>query len=275
MSDSESSPAPGPGDLVADSRRIWDTNAEAWDTKMAGGGGFQNALMAPTIEAMLDIRPGERVLDIACGNGIFARRLADLGATVVASDFSPRLIELAQARSADYADRISYAVADATDEAQLLALAGPDARLFDAAICANALMDMPAVAPLFRAVARLLKPGGRFVFSIMHPCFNGQAIAMQAELPDYADGPVYSIKVAQYLSAQTTKGLAITEQPLQQYYWHRPLHLLLNPAFEAGLVLDRLEEPPFRPDPPPASAFSWANYDMPPLLFARLRPAAR
>ena len=275
MTPGDGAPAPGPGDVLAESRQIWDTNADAWDTKMAGGGGLQTVLIAPTVEALLQIRPGERVLDIACGNGLFARRLADLGATVVAADFSPRLIELAQARSAEYAGRITYAVADATDEAQVRALAGPEGAPFAAAICINALMDMPAIAPLFRAVAGLLGPGGRFVVSVMHPCFNGQAMALQAELPDYADTPVYSVKVTQYLSAQTTKGLAIGEQPLPQYYWHRPLHLLLNPAFEAGLVLDRLEEPPLRPAGPPPGPFSWAHYDMPPLLFARFRPAAR
>src|SRR4051794_30257802 len=117
--------------LIAESRQIWDTNADAWDAKMGSGGGFQTILIEPTASRMLDIRPGERVLDIACGNGIFTRHLAKLGAEVVASDFSPRLIELAGKRTTEYADRITYHVADATDEAQLLALAGPDRQLFD------------------------------------------------------------------------------------------------------------------------------------------------
>jgi 2-polyprenyl-3-methyl-5-hydroxy-6-metoxy-1,4-benzoquinol methylase len=228
--------------------------------------------MLPVFERLLDLQPGERALDIACGNGLFARRMAALGATVAAADFSPRLIELARQRTVEHADRIAYHVADATDEAALLALAGPEGAPFDAALCSNALMDMPAIAPLFRAVRRMLRPGGRLVLSVMHPCFNGQAMAMLAELPDYAQTPAYSIKVSRYLSAEVTQGLAISDQPRQQYYWHRPLHALLNAAFEAGLVLDRLEEPPA----PPASApgeFNWANYDVPPLLYARLRPA--
>ena len=57
----------------------------------------------------------------------------------------------------------------------------------------------------------------------------------------------------------------------QQYYWHRPLHALFNPAFAAGLVLDRLEEPRITADAPSANPLNWANFDMPPLLFARLR----
>jgi 2-polyprenyl-3-methyl-5-hydroxy-6-metoxy-1,4-benzoquinol methylase len=259
--------------LIAESRNIWDTNAEAWDKRIGGGGGWQTTLIAPTVERMLNIQAGERVLDIACGNGQFSRRLAALGATIVASDFSPKLIELAKGRTTENTDRITYHVVDATDESQLMALAGEENLCFDAAVCNNALMDMPAIEPLFRAVAKLLKPDGRFVFSIMHPCFNGLSIAMQPELADYDADPTYSIKVSRYLSAKVTKGLAISEQPLQQYYWHRPLHVLFNSAFTNGLVLDRLEEPVISADPPSKNAFDWSNYDMPPLLFARLRPA--
>jgi 2-polyprenyl-3-methyl-5-hydroxy-6-metoxy-1,4-benzoquinol methylase len=259
--------------LIAESRDIWDTNAEAWDKKIGSGGGWQSILIAPTVERMLNIQPGENVLDIACGNGQFTRRLADLGASIVASDFSPRLIELARQRTTEHIDCITYHIVDATDEAQLLALAGPEKPRFDAAVCNNALMDMPAIEPIFRAVRQLLRPGGRFVFSIMHPCFNGLSMSMQPELADYAAEPTYSIKVSRYLSADVTKGLAITEQPLQQYYWHRPLHVLLNSAFSNGLVMDRLEEPAITRETPSKNACDWANYDMPPLLFVRLRPA--
>ena len=260
--------------IINESREIWDTNAEAWDKKIGAGRTWQTTLIAPTVERMLNIQAGESVLDIACGNGQFSRRLAELGAKVVASDFSPKLIELAKARTTEHAARIAYHVVDATDEGQLLALAGEQQERFDAAVCNNAIMDMPAIEPLFRAVAKLLKPEGRFVFTVMHPCFNGLAITMQPELPDYAHTPTYTMKVSRYLTWDVSKGTAIREQPLQQYYWHRPLHVLLNSAFESGLVMDQLEEPKSPGDVPSNNAFDWANYDMPPLLFVRLRVSA-
>ncbi len=259
--------------IISESREIWDTNAEAWDKKIGSGGGWQTTLIAPTVERMLNIQAGETVLDVACGNGQFSRRLAELGAKVVASDFSPRLIELAKRRTIEHADRIAYHVVDATDETQLLALAGDNQQRFDAAVCNNALMDMPAIEPLFRAVAKLLKPKGRFVFTVMHPCFNGLSMALQPELADYATHPTYSIKISRYLSWEVSKGTAIREQPLEQFYWHRPLHVLLNSAFSSGLMMDRLEEPRLADVVVAKSAFDWVNYDMPPLLFVRLRPA--
>lgn len=258
--------------VLAESRAIWDANAENWDQRIGGGGGWQTLVIAPTVERMLDIQSGENVLDIACGNGQFSRRLADLGAKVAASDFSPKMIELARERSGDYADRVRYSVVDATDEAQVLSMAAEGER-FDAGVSNMALMDMPAIEPMFRAVAKLLKPEGRFVFSVAHPCFNGFERTMQPELPDYDDTPTYTIKIRRYLSATIDKGLAIPNQPKQQYYWHRPLHSLLNSAFTSGLVMDWLEEPPIPvTDPSSKGAFNWANYDMPPILFVRLRP---
>src|SRR5918997_866780 len=108
--------------LVEESRRIWDQNAEVWDSGMEAPTSWQKVLIAPVVERLLGLQPGETVLDIACGNGIFSRRMAELGAYVVASDFSPKLIELAKARSTQYVDHIEYHIADATDESQLLSM---------------------------------------------------------------------------------------------------------------------------------------------------------
>jgi SAM-dependent methyltransferase len=80
------------------------------------------------------------------------------------------MIEAARQRTKEHADRISYEVVDATDEDSLLALG--DLASFDAAHCAMALFDMAQIEPLFRAVAALLRPRGRFLSSVIHPAFN-------------------------------------------------------------------------------------------------------
>lgn len=254
--------------LVEESRHIWDQNAEVWDSRMETATSWQKVHIAPVVERLLDLRPGETVLDVACGNGIFSCRMAELGAYVVASDFSPRLIELARSRTTEQADRIEYQVADATDETQLMAMGE---RHFDAAVCNMALMDMPAIEPLFRAVSRMLKPGGRFAFSVSHPCFNTSHATMMVEQDSDTGDVTHSIKVSGYLSVHTTMGVALREQPAKQYYWDRPISVLLGAAFAAGLVLDALEEPHFKRDTSSNDRLDWSNYDMPPVLFARLR----
>src|SRR5436305_7719498 len=129
-------------------QEAWNQNAALWDEKMGEGNLFQRVLISPTSERLLDLKPGELVLEIACGNGVFARRMAQLGAQVIATDFSQNLLERAKARATDHADRIEYRLVDATDEAELLTLGK---RRFDAAICNMAIMDMAEIEPLMSA----------------------------------------------------------------------------------------------------------------------------
>ena len=106
------------------------------------------------------MQPGERLFDVACGNGQFSRQMAAAGVTVVAVDSSSVFLERAQAHTqnagTEIAQRIRYDQVDATDEEALLAV-GEEA-LFDAAVCNNALMDMAEIKPLFSALFKLLRP---------------------------------------------------------------------------------------------------------------------
>jgi SAM-dependent methyltransferase len=275
-------------------RSAWNENAAFWDERMGEGNDFVEVLIWPATERLLELRPGERVLDIACGNGLSSRRLAAMGAHVVAFDFSEEMIAYARERTTRYAERIEYLVLDATDEAALLALG--EGR-FDAAICNMALFDMAEIKPLMRALARLLRPaqaglrpaqaglspapaglrpGGRFVFSVLHPCFNSPHMAHVAEMED-REGEVvtvYSVKVFGYLSSTVARAVAIRGQPKPQLVFHRPLQVLLGAGFDAGFILDGLEERAFPPDHPAGkNPLGWGrNFsEIPPVLVARMR----
>ena len=254
-------------------REAWNRNAAFWDERMGEGNDFVEVLIWPPTERLLALRPGERVLDIACGNGLTSRRLAAVGAEVVAFDISEEMVTHARQRTVEHADHIQYLVLDATDEAALMSLG--ESR-FDAALCNMALFDMAEIKPLFRALVRLLRPGGRFVFSVLHPCFNSPHIAHVGERQD-VEGEittVYSVKVFGYISSTVAYGLAIPGQPAPQPIFHRPLGTLLGAGFEAGFVLDGLEERAFPPDHPAGTKhLSWGgNFsEIPPVLVARMR----
>lgn len=271
-----------------ETREAWEANAAYWDARIGEGNDFVNVLIWPATQRLLDLRPGERVLDAACGNGVYARKLAALGADVVAFDFSEKLIALARERGAGATDdsfdalrtgfrrttgSIVYHVVDATDEGAMLGL-GEHA--FDAAICQMALFDIADIDPLMRAVARLLKPGGRFIFSVMHPCFNNIHSVHFAEQED-RDGDIvttYGVKITGYLRASLRRGVAIRGQPEAQWYFHRSLQTLFGAAFDAGFVLDALAEPSFPPEHNSGrEGLSWGgNFsEIPPVLVARMR----
>jgi hypothetical protein len=96
----------------------------------------------------------------------------------------------------------------------------------------------------------LLKPGGRFVFSVVHPCFNNPATVQMSELEDRNGSIVttYSVKIAPYKTPFTQVGLAMHGRPVPHPFFHRPLSFLLAPALSAGLVLDGFEERSFPPE---------------------------
>ena len=251
----------------------WEENAAYWDARIGEGNDFVETLIWPVTQRLLELRLGQRLLDAACGNGLYARRAAALGVDVVAFDFSANLIQLARERVTPHASRITYHVLDATDEPALLALGE---NTFDAAMCNMALFDIADVGPLLRALSRLLRPGGRFCFSIMHPCFNNAYTTHVAEMED-RDGETvttYSVKVPRYMTSGTAYGAAIRGQPKPQLYFHRPLQTILGAVFEAGFVIDALEERAFPPDHPPSShPLHWGAdlSEIPPVLVARAR----
>jgi 2-polyprenyl-3-methyl-5-hydroxy-6-metoxy-1,4-benzoquinol methylase len=261
-------------ELHEETRSIWDQNAAFWDERMGEGNDFQGILVNPASERLLDLQPGETVLEIACGNGLFARRIARLGVHVVATDFSAQLLERARARTTQYSERIEYHLVDATREDEILALG---VHRFDAAVCNQAIMDMTDIEPLMRGIRQVVKPGGRFVFSVCHPCFNHTGVALSVEEAT-VDGELvtsHTVKVSKYLHKGPERGLAMRGQPVAQYYFDRPLHELFNACFRAGLVIDGLEEPAFN-HPHDGSqiqgVFGWANYrEIPPALVVRLR----
>jgi 2-polyprenyl-3-methyl-5-hydroxy-6-metoxy-1,4-benzoquinol methylase len=256
-----------------ETRDAWNQNASFWDERMGEGNDFDQVLTWPATERLLELCPRERILDVACGNGLTSRRLAEMGARVVAFDFSEEMIRLARRRTVQHAERVSYHVLDATDEVGLVAL-GEGA--FDAALCNMALFDIADIRPIMRALARLLRPGGRFVFSVLHPCFNSPHMAHVAEMQD-RDGDivtVYSVRVFSYISPTVSQAVAIRGQPVPQLLFHRPLEVLLGTAFQSGFVLDGFEERAFPRDHPSGrSPLSWGGdfSEIPPVLVARLR----
>jgi 2-polyprenyl-3-methyl-5-hydroxy-6-metoxy-1,4-benzoquinol methylase len=256
-----------------ENRRIWDANALWWDDRIGGGNDFQTVLIEPATERLLDIVAGETILDAACGAGRFARRMAELGARVVAFDSSAAFIARARERTSSDA-AVEYHVVDAGNPEALLSLGS---NRFDKAVCTMAIMDMPEVGPLFATLSRMLVAGGAFVFSITHPCFHSAAIQRFAEIYEEQPGRHVirsGVKVSSYLSSSARKTEGIIGQPEPQWFFHRPISTLFRLGFEAGFVVDGIEEPYF-PHNTPAAGVRWHDMpDIPPVMVVRMRLTA-
>jgi SAM-dependent methyltransferase len=106
----------------------------------------------------LDARPGEEILDLGCGSGAYTRELVERGATVVATEFAPTALALAERNLGDLADRADFRLEDA----QSLTL--PDAT-FDKALLTEVIEHVPAPGMAIAEAARVLRPGGLLVVS--------------------------------------------------------------------------------------------------------------
>jgi 2-polyprenyl-3-methyl-5-hydroxy-6-metoxy-1,4-benzoquinol methylase len=257
--------------LNDEGRALWDGKAQFWDGLHGdAGNAFHRSLVEPPLLSLLALTPGEQVLDVACGSGVLARRLAALGARVTGADFSAALIERARARGGG----IDYRVTDATDEA---ALRGLGEGAFDAITCTMALMDIPVIAPFYRAAAALLRPGGRVVIVTMHPAFNSNNPVFYAEETD-SHGRVmitHGVKITHYLDMPPVRGAGAPDEPNPHYYYHRPLHQLLGEAFAAGFVLDGLQEPATPSASDQTDRITWLSRpQIPHVLACRLRRAS-
>src|SRR2546422_6971405 len=143
----------------------YDDIAE-WYDGWVGAHSMREDPFFPAVEALMGEVKGKRICDLACGHGRVARHLADLGARVVGIDLSAKLLAFARGHEEASPRGISYLQADARS------LDGEALGTFDGVVCFMALMDIPDLAPTLHSVVRILRPGGWFVFSILHPCFH-------------------------------------------------------------------------------------------------------
>ena len=250
-----------------EAKAAWEANADFWDQKMGEGNDFHKTLIEPSQIRLLNLKPGQRVLDLACGNGQFTRKMVSLGASVVAADGSPGMIDNAKRRTRPD-EQIEYHVVDCTEESDLKSLGDG----FDAAVCTMALMDIAEVQAIARTLPSLLKPNGKFVFSVQHPCFNYVFSRHGIERHDEGNKVVTEcyVRATRYIAPVTVKGIAMDGQPELHFYFHRPLHDLLKPFFNTGFVLDGLEEPVFPSESD--GLFQQVYSQIPAALVARLRP---
>ena len=124
-------------------------STQTWDpATYARNARFVSDLGSPVVE-LLAPRPGERILDLGCGDGVLTKKLADLGCDVIGVDSSAAQVEAARALGLD---------------ARVMA---GEALTFDSefdAVFSNAVLHWITRAdPMIAAVYRALKPGGRFV----------------------------------------------------------------------------------------------------------------
>ena len=193
----------------------YDDVADAYSRTLDPDGA---GLVDPVLTELVGDVAGRDVLSLACGQGQDARLLARLGASVTGVDVSEGMLRHARRHEADRPRGIAYVHGDA----QTLATFADES--FDGVVCHMALMDIPDLAAAIGAVGRVLRAGGSFVFSIVHPCYAGHV----ANLDDY-------LRAHRYRKA-------VPPDWLPAHAHHRPLGAYVDELAHVGLHLERLVE---------------------------------
>jgi|SRR3990167_7217995 len=211
----------------------WDKVATWYDDLLESGDGtYQKDLILPNVLRLLEIKPGKKVLDLACGQGFFSREFFKLGAVVTGVDLSRNLIALAEKHSpkgikfvVSYADKLGFL----------------DNGSIDAVVCVSAIQNMKNVAGVFEECFRALKAGGRLLLVMNHPTFR---IPKRSSWGLDDRSKIQYRRVDEYLSESSSE---ISTHPgsnpsLATVSFHHPLQFYFKALHKSGFLISRLEE---------------------------------
>jgi SAM-dependent methyltransferase len=212
-----SRPAPAADTL----RQAWEANAAEW-IAWARAPDHDHFFWRLSMPALLDLMPapGALTVDVGCGEGRLARELKARGHRVVGIEGSPALAAAASEADPGFEVHVADAAAMPLDDA-----------VADLAVASMSLLNMDDLDGTVAEVARILRPGGRLVFSTVHPANSLKPLGGFDEREGY---------FATYAYAETRSrgGLSMTFHDT-----HRPLSDYTGAVERAGLLIEAVREP--------------------------------
>jgi len=170
--------------------------------------------------------PNRRTVDVGCGEGRLTRHLKELGHQIVGVDASPSLVAAARELDPSMDIRLADAAALPLDDATA-----------DLAVAFMSLHDIDAMPLAVREIARILEPGGRLCFAIVHPINSaGHFERRDAHSPFAIEGDY--LRPFRYSDTVERDGLIMTF-----HSQHRPVAAYFLALEEAGFLIEALREP--------------------------------
>lgn len=236
-----------PGARLSKNAQRWERVVEAWTQFVRGGFDvYREYLNTPAMLKRIGSVRGLRILDLGCGEGYHCRLLARRGAKVTGVDATPGMIARAREEEQRQPLGVRYRTVDAAR------LQGIGRGRFDIVVAFMALMDVDEWRGAILEAARVLRPGGRFVFSVPHPCFDtvfrrGRMVSgwvREGGRPH--KGRALYFRVDDYFPTRPYSNLWLLRGTTTRFRgvgWHITLSDLVNALVDAGLVIRHIDEP--------------------------------
>ena len=242
----------------------WDPVAD-WYIGWVGeaGSDHHRRLAVPAVLELLAPTAGQHILEIGAGPGVLAPAVARAGAHYTGVDASPRLLAFARRHHGAYG---RFVQGDAT---RLDALPELRANTFDSVVFMLSIQDMDPLDAVLGSAAWALRPGGRVVLLMTHPCFR---IPRQSGWGWDEDRQLCYRRIDRYLTPLTAPMKTYGGQRGATRSFHRPLEVYINCLAAHDLLIDQMREIPtykVRSKGPRANAENIANREIP--LFLGLR----
>lgn len=211
-------------------RQSWDEKAAHW-IRWARQPGHDHFFWRFNLPHLLALLPAPRglTLDLGCGEGRLTRILRERGYRAVGFDSSPALVRAAR----EHAERAPAFLGDAAH----LPFADGSAALV---VACMVLQDLDDLDGSIREVSRVLAPGGRFCFAVLHP-LNTAGMWRKA-----AHGKEFALWAPYFESTRYELKLARNGLVLPLTGCHHPLERYTRALESAGFLIEALREP--RPD---------------------------
>ena len=203
-----------------------------YDKLIEGEGTYQKELILPNLLRLMELKKGHAVLDLACGQGFFAREFFKQAHNVIGIDASKTLIEIAQKNSPK---AIAFHVATAHEMPFL------KDRSIDKTAIVLALQNIENAAAVMREIARLTKKGGTLYIVLNHPAFR---IPKESSWGWDVEEKKQYRRIDRYLSELKIPIQMHPGDKPNQYTtsFHRPLQFYFKALNKAGFSVALMEE---------------------------------
>ena len=196
---------------------------------------YQRRVILPNLLRVLELKQGQTVLDLACGQGFFSREFAKAGVRVVGADLAEPLIALAKRQPVPRGSTSPTYYAAPADRIPQVA----DASV-DKVVIVLALQNIENAPAVLQETNRVLKPRGELFIVLNHPAFR----VPQASAWGFDGTKLQFRRIERYLSDDKVK---IQMRPgadptVRTVTFHRPLQGYFKMLRKAGLCVTRLEE---------------------------------
>ncbi|MFC0274488.1 class I SAM-dependent methyltransferase [Metabacillus herbersteinensis] len=192
----------------------------------------KEVFLNPTILKMIETIDNKKILDAGCGEGYLSRILAQSGASVVAVDYSKKMLEIAEQKTSDNL-KITYHHGNCENLDFL------EEQSFNLIISNMVIQDLENYQEAIQEMHRLLVDGGCFIFSILHPCF----VTPESGWVKNDDGEKIHWKVDKYFYEGVYEQVFPQGHKEKLLLFHRTLTSYFNAITEAGFTLEGLVEP--------------------------------